>query len=137
MTTKLSHLLIVDDEPDFAEFLSTVAEGVGYRCSTLTSARGFGEAIGGEVDLIMLDLVMPDTDGIELLRVLAQARHRAGIILMSGFDRRVLAAAETLAKGLGLAVRGHIQKPIRAAELEAFLVSDPVRAARTSSSPGP
>jgi EAL domain-containing protein (putative c-di-GMP-specific phosphodiesterase class I)/FixJ family two-component response regulator len=119
--TARPHLLIVDDEPDLAEFLSSVAEDMGYRCTSVTNVADFQQAIAEPVDLIMLDLVMPGADGIELLRVLAQAHHSAGVILMSGFDKRVLTSAETLAKELGLAVRGHMQKPIRAAELETFL----------------
>jgi len=119
------HLLIVDDEPDFAEFLAAVADGAGYRCTIVTEVGGFEAAIRRDVDLIMLDLVMPGADGIELLRVLSRARHSAGIILMSGFDKRVLVSAETLAKELGLHVHGHVQKPIRAAALEAFLKAVP------------
>jgi EAL domain-containing protein (putative c-di-GMP-specific phosphodiesterase class I) len=46
---------------------------------------------------------------------------------MSGFDMRVLTSAETLARELGLQVRGHIQKPIRAVQLEAFLTELPAR----------
>ena len=126
------HLLIVDDEPDFAEFLAAVADGMGYRCTTVTEAQGFEEALRQPVDLIMLDLVMPGADGIELLRVLARARHRAGIILMSGFDLRVLTSAAVLAKALGLQVRGHVQKPIRAVDLEALLKIVPAAAAPSS-----
>jgi EAL domain-containing protein (putative c-di-GMP-specific phosphodiesterase class I)/DNA-binding NarL/FixJ family response regulator len=117
------HLLIVDDEPDFAEYLGAVAESVGYRVTTVTEVGGFEKAIQLDVDLIMLDLVMPGADGIELLRLLARARHPAGVILMSGFDKRVLVSAESLARELGLTVRGHLQKPIRAAELSAFLTA--------------
>lgn len=72
------HLLIVDDEPDFAEYLGAVAESVGYRCTIATDACGFEDAIQQDIDLIMLDLVMPGADGIELLRLLAHARHPAG-----------------------------------------------------------
>jgi EAL domain-containing protein (putative c-di-GMP-specific phosphodiesterase class I) len=128
VTGRLSppHLLIVDDEPDFAEFLAAVADDVGYRCTIVTKVRDFEEAIQGPVDLIMLDLVMPGADGIELLRLLARARHPAGIVLMSGFEKRVLLSAEALAKELGLHVRGHMQKPIRAAALRAFLLAVPV-----------
>jgi EAL domain-containing protein (putative c-di-GMP-specific phosphodiesterase class I)/ActR/RegA family two-component response regulator len=117
------HLLIVDDEPDFAEYLGAVAESVGYRCTTVTEVSSFEDAIRKDVDLIMLDLVMPGADGIELLRLLARAHHPAGVILMSGFDKRVLVSAESLARELGLSVRGHLQKPIRAAELSAFLTA--------------
>lgn len=115
------HLLVVDDEPDFAEFLTAVADGMGYRCTVANELEGFTQAITQAVDLIMLDLVMPGADGIELLRVLARGHHKAGVILMSGFDKRVLASAEALARELGLDVRGHLSKPVRAAELEVFL----------------
>ncbi|HET6340201.1 MAG TPA: EAL domain-containing response regulator [Polyangiales bacterium] len=117
------HLLIVDDEPDFAEYLGAVAESVGYRCTIATDACGFEDAIQQDIDLIMLDLVMPGADGIELLRLLAHARHPAGVILMSGFDKRVLVSAESLARELGLCVRGHLEKPIRAADLSQFLTA--------------
>ena len=130
VATERRHLLIVDDEADFAEFLAAVADDVGFRCTTVTEVGGFEAAIRQDVDLIMLDLVMPGADGVELLRVLARARHPAGIILMSGFDKRVLLSAETLAKELGLHVHGHVQKPIRAAALEAFLMT-------VAAAPGP
>jgi EAL domain-containing protein (putative c-di-GMP-specific phosphodiesterase class I)/ActR/RegA family two-component response regulator len=133
------HLLVVDDEPDLAEFLGAVAEGVGYRCTIANEVGAFAAAIQQHVDLILLDLVMPGADGIELLRMLAHAHHPAGVILMSGFDKRVLASAEALAKELGLSVRGHLQKPIRAVELEAFLATasstPPPLAARTPDRP--
>jgi EAL domain-containing protein (putative c-di-GMP-specific phosphodiesterase class I) len=131
------HLLIVDDEPDFAEYLGTVAESVGYRCTLVTEARGFEDAIQQDVDLIMLDLVMPGTDGIELLRLLAHARHPAGVILMSGFDKRVLMSAESLAKELGLCVRGHLQKPIRAADLSKFLTAVSIAPPQSSADSAP
>ena len=130
------HLLIIDDEPDFAEGLAAVAGRAGYRCTTVSGVHAFEEAIQDDVDLIMLDLVMPGADGVELLRILARARHPAGIILMSGVDRRVLASAGTLAKELGLHVRGYMQKPIRAAQIEAFLMTVPAApAAITPGSP--
>jgi EAL domain-containing protein (putative c-di-GMP-specific phosphodiesterase class I) len=66
---------------------------------------------------------MPEVDGIELLRFLAEADCEASIILMSGFDAHVLQAAAELARAQGLRVVGSVKKPIRLEELEPLLVS--------------
>jgi len=115
------HLLVVDDDPDMAAFIADVAQMVGYRCTLATDTAHFTAALGPDVSLIMLDLMLPDTDGIELLRVLGQRGYAGRVALMSGVDPRVLATADDLAKALGLQVLRHFQKPIRMVELAAFL----------------
>ena len=64
---------------------------------------------------------MPDMDGIELLRMLAQQKCQSGIILMSGTGNRIIESAAQLAKASGLSIAGHLQKPFRLAELEKVL----------------
>jgi EAL domain-containing protein (putative c-di-GMP-specific phosphodiesterase class I) len=64
---------------------------------------------------------MPGVDGIELLRYLGEQGCQSGIVLMSGFDKRVLSVSEELAREMGLNVLGHFQKPIRFVDLERFL----------------
>jgi EAL domain-containing protein (putative c-di-GMP-specific phosphodiesterase class I) len=77
----------------------------------------------------MLDLMMPEMDGVEALRLLSELKCKAGIVLMSGISKRVLQAAEKLAHTLGLFVVGHLAKPFQLAELEQLLnkhyVSEP------------
>ncbi|MGB9406829.1 MAG: EAL domain-containing response regulator, partial [Terracidiphilus sp.] len=68
-----------------------------------------------------LDLMMPEMDGIELLRLLHERKCKAGIVLMSGVGKRVLETAGQLAQVLGLSIVGHLQKPFRLAELEEVL----------------
>jgi DNA-binding response OmpR family regulator len=115
------HLLVVDDDPDMRAFIAEVAAMVGYRCTLATDTAQFTRAMGSDIALLMLDLVMPETDGVELLRVLGQQGYAGRLILMSGVDKRVLETASALAQELGLQVLGHFQKPIRLAELEALL----------------
>ncbi|MGE3539131.1 MAG: EAL domain-containing protein [Candidatus Tectimicrobiota bacterium] len=115
------HLLIVDDDPDIGEFIADVAEAVGYRSTLATDTAQFNQALGAGIALIMLDLVMPETDGVELLRTLGQHRYDGRIVLMSGYDKRVLETAEELARALGLQVLRYFHKPIRLAELRNFL----------------
>jgi len=67
----------------------------------------------------MLDL--GGDDGMAQLRFLAAERYPHAVVLMSGYDPRVLAAAERNGRDLGLAMLGSIAKPFRAEEVSALL----------------
>jgi CheY-like chemotaxis protein len=72
-------------------------------------------------DVVILDLVMPGTDGIELLRFLAKQRSSARILLMSGFNPTIREAAVLLGEAHSLNMVGIVPKPVRAAELRDLL----------------
>src|SRR6202042_1071961 len=116
MTRKI---LIVDDNPDICEFISAAADQLGWEYETTSTAHEFLNALRPDTTLILLDLMMPEMDGIELLRLLCQQKCSAGIVLMSGVGKRVMQTADELAKTLGLHVVGHLRKPFELAELEA------------------
>ena len=59
-------------------------------------------------------------DGVELLRFLADEGFRAPVLIISGFDRRVLDSAFRLGAALGLHMVGPLEKPTRLEELEEF-----------------
>lgn len=71
--------------------------------------------------VVTIDLVMPEMDGIALLRELAAHRCKASILVTSGLDVRTLSWAETLGRELGLKLVGVIPKPVRVAELRTLL----------------
>ena len=71
--------------------------------------------------MVALDLGMPGMDGVELLRFLADEGYRAPVLIISGFDRRVLESAFRLGEALGLQMAGPLEKPARLEELEAIL----------------
>jgi EAL domain-containing protein (putative c-di-GMP-specific phosphodiesterase class I) len=114
-------ILVLDDEGDVGEFVSAAAQGMGLDCTATTDAKTFLEALTPDTTLILLDLMMPEMDGIELLRLLGEQKCRASIVLMSGVDKRVMETAEQLTEVLGLSIVGHLQKPFRLAELEGIL----------------
>jgi EAL domain-containing protein (putative c-di-GMP-specific phosphodiesterase class I) len=122
MPSALNRLLVVDDHPDILDFVSQVAEGVGYTVAKANSQEEFHAALSGfKPTLVMLDLQMPNGDGVELIRALARQHSRANIVLASGMDQRVLNAAEQLGKSHGLAMAGVMQKPIMLGDLECLL----------------
>ncbi len=72
-------------------------------------------------EMVALDLGMPGMDGVELLRFLADQDFRGPVLIISGFDRRVLESAFRLGEALGLRMVGPLEKPARLDELEAIL----------------
>jgi len=115
-------MLIVDDEPEICDFLRDVALGVGYDVVTARHADEFKEAFGAaEPDVILLDLTLPGTDGIELLDFLAEMRARAQIVIVSGYDESIRRMAHQIGAAKGLHMAGVLAKPLRVAELRGLL----------------
>ena len=114
-------ILVIDDEIDVGEFVEDAAHAMGFECTATIDAKTFLETLTPETTLILLDLIMPEMDGIELLRLLGERKCKAGIVLMSGVGKRTLESAAQLAQVLGLTIAGHLQKPFRLAELEVVL----------------
>jgi EAL domain-containing protein (putative c-di-GMP-specific phosphodiesterase class I)/FixJ family two-component response regulator len=128
VTANPVRVLVIDDEADVGELIAAAAASVGLGCAVTTNYEAFRKALSAEIAVLVIDLMMPGVDGIEVLRNLAGEHCRAHIVLMSGFDRKVLGAAEELARSLGLDVAGHLVKPFRVAEAERLLGAAAARA---------
>ncbi|MGV3741870.1 MAG: EAL domain-containing response regulator [Burkholderiaceae bacterium] len=116
-------LLILDDDQDVAKIISLVAGKLGFSVAQCTEAEQFFEYVEHwKPSYIALDLVMPDMDGIEVLRRLAGKEMSAQIILTSGIGTKVLEAARQSAKNYGLSIVGILPKPFRASMLRDMLL---------------
>ncbi len=126
-------LIVIDDDAGIRELVADVAGESGYRVVSISDPRALDRASVQEAHVVVLDLMMPAMDGVEVVRSLAAQHARADLVIMSGLDDRILAGASATAEDLGLRIRGVLHKPFPIAELQALLAfasSTPVIADR-------
>ena len=115
-------LLVLDDEPEFGSFVRKVGENVGFEVSVISDAREFRDAYEKvEPHKIVLDILMPGMDGIEVIRWLASIDNKASVVIVSGYAPRYGKAAEALADAQGHFLVTTLSKPVSVAELSSAL----------------
>ena len=120
-------LLLVDDDLAVGRFLAHAAEECGCEAIVTVTADSFrSQYRATRPDIVRLALAIPGSDGVELLRVLAEEQCRARVVLISGFDTRVLEAAMRLGAAMGLAMAQPLHKPVRLDQLMAAVSSEEV-----------
>jgi EAL domain-containing protein (putative c-di-GMP-specific phosphodiesterase class I)/CheY-like chemotaxis protein len=114
--------LVLDDDAASGLLIARIARAAGFDCVATTAAAAFAERYAERVPAaIVLDLDLGETDGVQQLRYLKDKGYANALVLVSGFDARVLATSAALARGFGLYVADALTKPIRAASLKAVL----------------
>src|SRR5579859_7781272 len=108
-------VLVVEDEPAIADVVSRYLERAGYETAIAVTGRdALGRAEAGRPDVVVLDLMLPDIDGLEVMRRLRRDDRRGAIILLTArgeeSDRIV---------GLRLGADDYVVKPFSPAELVA------------------
>ena len=106
-------MLVIDDEEDICDLIAEIGERHGLEVKTLSNTEQVTDLlVDFKPDLIMLDLMMPGTDGVEMLRLLAEHVKQAKLCLISGSDTRVLNSARRLGSAHGLDVVAALEKPL-------------------------
>jgi EAL domain-containing protein (putative c-di-GMP-specific phosphodiesterase class I)/AmiR/NasT family two-component response regulator len=117
----LQRLLVIDDDPDMCALVAHAATSAGQEATASTDFEQFKAGLTPDTDVVVIDLMMPKVDGIEVIRYLSDRGHRAEVVLISGFDKKVLNVASQLASTLGLDVRASLQKPLNVGQLRDVL----------------
>jgi EAL domain-containing protein (putative c-di-GMP-specific phosphodiesterase class I)/CheY-like chemotaxis protein len=124
MSDNVNRLLIVDDEPGVVDFIAAAAHQLDYTVASAGTAAEFLTLVDSfRPSLIVMDLHLPDGDGVELLRMLVARGFKAPIVIMSGVDERVLAAAYELGVSKGLKMYGTLAKPVLLPDLQMKLAA--------------
>ena len=107
--TDRAHILVVDDEPDIRDLVKEILEDEGFAVSVAEDAPGAREARRARrPDLVLLDIWMPETDGISLLKEWAQTSGPdTPVVMMSGH-----ATVETAVEATRLGAYDFIEKPL-------------------------
>jgi two-component system KDP operon response regulator KdpE len=110
----VSKVLIVDDEPAILTVLQRVLESDGFEVLTAdTGTKGMDLAVTASPDLVILDLRLPDVDGIELTKIMRRWLQ-APILILSGFNDEARKV-----KALDSGADDYLQKPFGLDELRA------------------
>lgn len=110
MTEQTLHVLVVDDD---MMARMTAAQCLKQQGHTAVMAEGGRQGLeileSQDFDLILLDLLMPDVDGFEVLRQLKASNilQRTPVIVVSGADEE-----ESISKCLEMGATGHLRKPL-------------------------
>lgn len=117
-----NRVLIIDDDPDICELLLDVCEQCLFEGKASISASQFKELCPKyNPGVIILDLNLGDSDGLELLRYLSDRKSNAKIILISGYDEKILSVARRLGNSHGLRMVACIQKPFKIDQISTLL----------------
>lgn len=116
-------VLIVDDEPELADFIAEIAEDLGFEAVSVNSALEFLEQFYiVKPDAVVMDIVMPDMDGIELIQWLAGEGSSVPVILTTGARPYFIDMVREIGTQKGANVRGALRKPFSATDLEVQLL---------------
>jgi EAL domain-containing protein (putative c-di-GMP-specific phosphodiesterase class I) len=117
-------VFVIDDEDAFRLFMSRLISGLGYEVRTTCQIKSINLGELTKSDIIFVDMMMPGTDGIQVLDVLSRHQIKSSIVLMSGAHGEVLATAETIARRSDLRVIGVLNKPFRVSDVRSILEAE-------------
>jgi len=108
-----ANILVVDDEPEICTLIQEILEDEGYKVAIAENAvQARNEKNNIKPDLILLDIWMPDTDGITLLKEWSQIGQPPPVIMMSGHG-----TVETAVEATRLGAYDYLEKPLSLAKL--------------------
>ncbi|MEX6505980.1 response regulator [Jiella sp. M17.18] len=109
------NILVVDDDPEIGRLLGKYLDGQGFRCAIAANRRQCEQKIAdSRVDLVVLDVMLPDGSGLDICRDLKERRPEIAIILLTALKEDVDRII-----GLELGADDYLGKPFNPRELAA------------------
>jgi two-component system alkaline phosphatase synthesis response regulator PhoP len=115
MASGKGRILIVDDDPQAVEILTRMLEREGYECISAASGAAALQLLRTQiVDVILLDVMMPEMDGLQVCERLRQDSElrQIPVILLTAKDDM-----QTRSRGMALGVSEYLTKPVNKREL--------------------
>ncbi|MFY1633882.1 response regulator transcription factor [Solwaraspora sp. WMMB335] len=110
-----ARLLVVEDDPNILELLSASLRFAGFDVTTATSgSAALNAARDRRPDLVVLDVMLPDLDGFEVIRMMREAGTRTPVVFLTARD-----ATDDKIRGLTLGGDDYVTKPFSLEELTA------------------
>jgi two-component system response regulator AtoC len=114
---KRIRILIVDDDAAFCRYLHNILSRLNHEVKIAASGEEALESLDElEPDLVILDLVLPDINGLEVLSRIGQRRKRIPVIMLTGYGQ-----TSTVVMAMKLGAKDFLNKPFYPAELEAAI----------------
>lgn len=124
MTRKL---LVVDDDKSITQIIGRIANGLGYEVIAINDpAEALDALVVHQPDVLMIDMVMPEFDGIDILREVAALASKVKIVVMSGYGVGYLRLAKAVAAFDAQPDITELAKPFRRADIVAVLEFRPL-----------
>ena len=115
----MKQILIIEDDPRIAGLERDYLEAAGLQASVAADGpSGLRTALDGRFDLILLDIMLPDGSGLDLLEKLKKMHKRENVIILSAKD-----SIEDKVLGLELGADDYLPKPFHLVELNARIKS--------------
>lgn len=118
-------ILVVDDKALIRTMTGRVLESLGIEKISYAAdgraAIALIKAANPRIDLVFCDLMMPDLDGVEVVRHVATLEDKPAFVFISGANAALLSTAADMARARGLMVLGAIEKPISSDAVRAML----------------
>lgn len=113
----MGKILVVDDDEEFSSDLSAILGEKGYHTDTAsTGAEAISKTASNDVDVVLLDLMMPETGGMDILGELQKRTPKTRVILLTAF-----ASIDTAVEAMKKGAIDYISKPFNMASLEITL----------------
>jgi DNA-binding NtrC family response regulator len=115
-------LLVIDDEPSITKIVERIASELGFEVKTVNDgAAAYDAFVAFAPDILMLDMLMPDIDGIDVLNQILVTDTNVRVVIMSGYGKTYMQLGKAVAAFHSHPNVSTLAKPFRRSELVEML----------------